>query len=1235
MQALTAIQIPMSKPSVHRRLTSLLRLTLVLCLVGMGMLARADGSQTTVTFVPSGGNNTFSFTVPQGVTQITVEAWGAGGGSSSSGSRRPGGGGGAYARSILDVTPGQVYTIVTGIGGGQGQAGGNSVLSLGASELVRAPGGQAGTISGNSGTGGSGGSGGVGQVTFSGGRGGDTSGNRTGGGGGSSAGTESNGNNAFLRNGGAAPPGGGRGGSIASDANNVSGEDGEFPGGGGAGKNGPGASGETGRGGDGQIKVTYSTGNTFSLSGTILDTGNQPVPDVHMAFSSGYPAVVTNQQGTYNLPGVSAGATGITITPSLAGYSFEPTEILVAGPVDADVGGLDFTASPVTATYSISGTILYEGAPLQGISVTASGGHVQTVSTNGSGVYQISGILAGASLTITPSPGDYVFLPPEIQFANVTENLSGQDFAAQASGDRYITGTILDEANNPVEGVSVTASGAFNQTVITNQLGVYLISGMNSNGQITITPTLSGYSFSPEQRTVDYHHVQNPRFYGQDFTAILASGPFYSRQNGNWNNAATWSRTGHAGSAANRAPGQGDPVFVSNGHSVSLVDHVTNNQAVTVSNGGVLVTGQHIISGSGNFILASNGVLHIGHAGGISQSGSTGNIQTAGRSFSSEGHYVYNGSQAQSTGNALPETVASLAIDNPSGVTAVSSHRVTGQLNLQSGTLTMPVGGSMAAAQTVSTGGNLRMRTSFQGGKGWRMITSPVQSTYSDMFSGGFVTQGFAGSGNPSEQPNLLFFDETDIGTTNQAWRTLSSLGQGTFGGRGYFYYVFAGEGGHSDNLPLEMSATGVEHAAASGPYSFQATFTPRTAGIVNNTEVMELNAGWNLVGNPSSATIDWSNEGGWTKQNIAHTFYIWSPSSGNYFTWNGVIGSGSAHIAPFQAFWVQATGSNPVLQMNNGAKGLGGSFAQKGMADQLDDLRRETPVIHMELHADTLLAFAHLSFMDDGKFGEDPWDAYRLEPLIDTYLKLYTTSSMHNRPLVINNMPRELNEQVQVPVYVGGIKEGVPVTGSYTLNWHSSGIWPEHWTVTLMDHQLEKAISMKRHDSYEFNVTAAGKSNAGKSATGSNSAAAANQSGTQPQFSLPQNIVAIHDPAAVIDPEAKASTAAPRFTIVIKPYGSEEEEPEYIPNEARMLPPYPNPFDHQTTIRFSLPEASHVTVEVFDIQGRRVALLADQHFDSGTTTLPWSPNRLPGGIYIAVMRTEGRVETQKISLVR
>ncbi len=103
----------------------------------------------------------------------------------------------------------------------------------------------------------------------------------------------------------------------------------------------------------------------------------------------------------------------------------------------------------------------------------------------------------------------------------------------------------------------------------------------------------------------------------------------------------------------------------------------------------------------------------------------------------------------------------------------------------------------------------------------------------------------------------------------------------------------------------------------------------------------------------------------------------------------------------------------------------------------------------------------------------------------------------------------------------------------------------------------------------------------------------------------------------------------------MIKPGSEGDEEPEYISNEAMMMPNFPNPFNYQTTIRFSLPAAGRVTVEIYDIQGRRVAQLADHHFESGTTTLPWTPNRLPAGIYIAVMKTDDKVATQKLTLIR
>lgn len=46
----------------------------------------------------------------------------------------------------------------------------------------------------------------------------------------------------------------------------------------------------------------------------------------------------------------------------------------------------------------------------------------------------------------------------------------------------------------------------------------------------------------------------------------------------------------------------------------------------------------------------------------------------------------------------------------------------------------------------------------------------------------------------------------------------------------------------------------------------------------------------------------------------------------------------------------------------------------------------------------------------------------------------------------------------------------------------------------------------------------------------------------------------------------------------------------------------YPNPFRGRTTVQFALPEASHVTLAVYDVLGRQVALLVDGELPAGMT---------------------------------
>lgn len=84
--------------------------------------ANLDRFQNFKDFIDPDDSN--SWTVPPGVTEVLFELWGAGGGGSVGG----GGGAGGYVQWLVDVTPGTIYDIVVGWGG-TGQTNNNAATS--------------------------------------------------------------------------------------------------------------------------------------------------------------------------------------------------------------------------------------------------------------------------------------------------------------------------------------------------------------------------------------------------------------------------------------------------------------------------------------------------------------------------------------------------------------------------------------------------------------------------------------------------------------------------------------------------------------------------------------------------------------------------------------------------------------------------------------------------------------------------------------------------------------------------------------------------------------------------------------------------------------------------------------------------------------------------------------------------------------------------------------------------
>lgn len=91
----------------------------------------------------------------------------------------------------------------------------------------------------------------------------------------------------------------------------------------------------------------------------------------------------------------------------------------------------------------------------------------------------------------------------------------------------------------------------------------------------------------------------------------------------------------------------------------------------------------------------------------------------------------------------------------------------------------------------------------------------------------------------------------------------------------------------------------------------------------------------------------------------------------------------------------------------------------------------------------------------------------------------------------------------------------------------------------------------------------------------------------------------------------------------------------EGVPETFRLETNYPNPFNPTTTIRYSLAEAGPVRLDVLDMLGRRVAVLAEGFQSPGTYAVAFDASHLPSGSYLYRLQAGDRVETRRMVLVR
>ena len=299
---------------------------------------------------------------------------------------------------------------------------------------------------------------------------------------------------------------------------------------------------------------------TYSISGTV---SGATASGVTMSLTGAASATTTTDaSGNYNFGGLANGS--YTVTPSQSGYTFSPTSLAVT------ISGANQTGKNFTATVNPSGdTPLTSGVGVSTGSIAQGAWKYYTIAVP-SGATNLSITLTGLSADLdlyvnnsTTHPTTSSYYGRSWNSGTTSESLAYTSptvatwcigVYGYAAGSATVTatvttgtatysisGTVTLSTGGGLSGVTLSTTGA---TATTDGSGNYTLGGL-ANGTYTVTPSLSGYTFSPASLSVT---ISGANQTGKNFTATASGGATTLFSNG-FEASTGWSQTDTSGTA--------------------------------------------------------------------------------------------------------------------------------------------------------------------------------------------------------------------------------------------------------------------------------------------------------------------------------------------------------------------------------------------------------------------------------------------------------------------------------------------------------------------------------------------------------------------------------------------------------------------------------------------------------------------------------------------------------------